>query len=74
MNKIGSNYSACNECGHHYSNRYASCPHCTTNVIVEEYLEGDLSGDLDDILPEGCPNCGSYEGDYNECPECGHGQ
>lgn len=24
--------------------------------------------------PNGCPHCGSYEGDYNECPECGHGQ
>lgn len=22
----------------------------------------------------GCPKCGSYEGDYQECPECGHGQ
>ena len=22
----------------------------------------------------GCPYCGSYEGSYHECPECGHGQ
>jgi len=22
----------------------------------------------------GCPRCGSYEGSYQECPECGHGQ
>lgn len=23
---------------------------------------------------DGCPFCGSYEGDYHECPECGYGQ
>ena len=23
---------------------------------------------------DGCPHCGSYEGDATECPECGHGQ
>lgn len=22
----------------------------------------------------GSPYCGSYEGDWQECPECGHGQ
>jgi len=25
-------------------------------------------------LSAGCPHCGSYEGDWQECPECGHGQ
>lgn len=26
------------------------------------------------VEESGCPRCGSYEGCYQECPECGHGQ
>ncbi len=27
-----------------------------------------------DLNDDNCPHCGSYEGNYIECPECGHGQ
>jgi hypothetical protein len=37
------------------------------NVLAQELNQ-------DDEDQSGCPKCGSYEGDYNECPECGHGQ
>lgn len=30
--------------------------------------------DTSDGPDDGCPYCGSYEGNWQECPECGHGQ
>jgi len=43
--------------------------------IEEMYAQFQPSVKISWEYPEaGCPKCGSYEGDYNECPECGHGQ
>lgn len=48
------------------------------NVFASE-VNGTVGGcytilDAEEVENSGCPRCGSYEGDYNECPECGYGQ
>ncbi len=46
--------------------------HLSPESIIEAN-QADNSADLDEVS-DGCPHCGSYEGDAYECPECGHGQ
>lgn len=78
MAKVGSSYMKCEDCGHMYMpNKHDECPHCT-NVSIEGQ-DSFSDGRFDPLLAftvghEGCPHCGSYEGDRFECPECGHGQ
>ena len=42
-----------------------------TGITQEEW---DTLSPPDEDNNDGCPHCGSYEGDATECPECGHGQ
>lgn len=46
------------------------------NALVKMYEEEKIQRQAEEesLSSSGCPRCGSYEGDWHECPECGHGQ
>jgi hypothetical protein len=41
---------------------------------LERSMKNELQVYVDEPVETGCPHCGSYEGNWQECPECGHGQ
>jgi len=62
-------------------NNYENLSHDYTianNKLTEEEMDKQFLGRIWTLYSEkvhsGCPNCGSYEGDAIECPECGLGQ
>lgn len=43
-------------------------------VVITKDRLAKAYQEVEEEKENGCPQCGSHEGDATECPECGHGQ